>query len=181
MLQYITKRLLLMIPTLIGAAIFVFFLLRAIPGDICALKLEGGGLAVDQKQIDLCRMELGLHLPLIVQFWNFVVDMVTFDFGESMWTGRPITQEIGLRFELSLQVAIMATLTSVIIALPLGTISAVYQNTWIDLCRANVLNRGYRHSLILARHPDPAGHPDIYTELSWQGMDAANRVQVAVG
>ncbi len=132
MLQYITKRVLLMIPTLIGAAIFIFFLLRLIPGDVCELRLAGTGAQVSQEQIDLCRVELGLDQHILWQFWDFVVGMVTFDFGNSMWTGRPIIQEIGLRFELSLQVAIMATLTSVIIALPLGTLSAVYQNTWID-------------------------------------------------
>jgi peptide/nickel transport system permease protein len=132
MLQYITKRVLLMIPTLVGAAIFIFFLLRAIPGDVCELRLAGTGAQVSQEQIDLCREQLGLNKPLFMQFWDFIVGMVTFDFGNSMWTGRPILHEIGLRFELSLQVAIMATVTSVIIALPLGTLSAVYQNTWID-------------------------------------------------
>lgn len=132
MLQYITKRLLLMIPTLIGAAIFIFFLLRLIPGDVCELRLGSGGEAVDPEQLALCHTQLGLDQPLFVQFFDFVVNMLTFNFGDSMWTGRPITHEIGLRFELSLQVAIMATLTSVIIALPLGTLSAVYQNTWID-------------------------------------------------
>ncbi len=56
----------------------------------------------------------------------------TFDFGKSMWTTNPITYEIGLRFQLSLQIAIMATLTAVVIALPLGVISAIRQNTWMD-------------------------------------------------
>ena len=49
-----------------------------------------------------------------------------------MWTGRPIVEEIGLRFQLSLQIAIMATITAILLAIPLGTISAVKQNTWID-------------------------------------------------
>jgi len=132
MWQYVIKRLLLMIPTLIGAAILVFFLLRAIPGDVCELKLAGSGLYVDPEQIKICRNDLGLNQPLYMQFWDFIVGLVTFDFGKSMWTGRPIMHEIGLRFELSLQVAIMATITSIIISIPLGTLSAVYQNTWID-------------------------------------------------
>jgi len=62
----------------------------------------------------------------------FVVGLATFDLGTSMWTGRPVVQEMATRFELSLQVAIMATIVSIVIALPLGTLSAVYQNTWID-------------------------------------------------
>ncbi len=132
MWQYILKRLLLMIPTLFGAAILIFFLLRLIPGDVCELKMAGAGLYVDQEQIDICRTNLGLEQPMIIQFWDFVSGFVTFDLGTSMWTGKAITYEIALRFELSLQVAIMATLTAVLIAIPLGTISAVRQNTWID-------------------------------------------------
>lgn len=121
-----------MIPTLIGAAILVFFLLRLIPGDVCELRLAGDGSYVDPEQIKTCRDGLGLNDPIWYQFWTFIKGFFTFDFGNSMWTGRPITEEIGLRFELSLQVAIMATVTSILIALPLGTLSAVYQNSWID-------------------------------------------------
>ncbi|MCH8240234.1 MAG: ABC transporter permease [Proteobacteria bacterium] len=132
MWQYILKRILLMIPTLLGAAVVVFFLLRLIPGDLCEVRLAGTGLYVDQAEIELCQLKLGLHDPLYVQFWRFISGFVVFDFGESMWTGRAISYEIGLRFELSLQVAIMATVTGILIAIPLGTISAIKQNTWID-------------------------------------------------
>ena len=121
-----------MIPTLIGAAILVFFLLRLIPGDVCELRLAGSGLYVDPAEIELCRNNLGLNDPILWQFLSFITGLFTFNFGESMFTGRPITYEIGLRFELSLQVAIMATVTATLIAIPLGTISAVKQNTWID-------------------------------------------------
>ena len=67
-----------------------------------------------------------------VQLIDFLTGFFTFNFGESMWTGRPVAYEIALRFELSLQIAIMATLVSIIVAIPLGTISAIKQNTWID-------------------------------------------------
>ncbi len=134
MYQYIVKRLLLMVPTLIGAAILVFFLLRMIPGDICELRLAGEGGYVDQSAIDLCRTNLGIDQPIFVQFLDFAWGFVTFDLGTSMWTGQPIGYEIALRFELSLQIAIMATLVSVIISIPLGTISAIKQDTWIDYC-----------------------------------------------
>ena len=132
MSRYIVKRILLMIPTLFGAAVLVFFLLRLIPGDVCELRLAGTGLYVDQETIDICRYKLGLHQPMMVQFFDFLVGIVTFDLGESMWTGKPIVYEMGLRFELSLQIAIMATITSIFIAIPLGTISAIRQDTWID-------------------------------------------------
>ena len=132
MWQYIVKRLLLMIPTVVGAAFVIFFLLRALPGDVCELKLGGEGAYYDEKQIEICRENLGLNDPLIVQFGSFVAGLATFDLGTSMWTGRSVVEEMGKRFELSLQVAIMATIVSIVIALPLGTISAVYQNSWID-------------------------------------------------
>jgi peptide/nickel transport system permease protein len=134
MYQYIVKRLLLMIPTLIGAAIVVFFLLRMIPGDICELRIGGEGGYFDPEALATCRENLGIDKSIMLQFVDFIWGFARFDLGTSMWTGQPIGYEIGLRFELSLQVAIMATLVSVIISIPLGTISAVKQDTWIDYC-----------------------------------------------
>ena len=132
MYKYILKRLFLMIPTLIGAAILVFFLLRLIPGDVCELRLAGTGLYADPAEIELCRNNLGLNDHIMVQFGDFVWGFFILDLGDSMWTGKPITYEIGLRFQLSLQVAFMATFVAVIISIPLGVISAVKQDTWID-------------------------------------------------
>jgi peptide/nickel transport system permease protein len=132
MSKYIFKRLLLMIPTLVGAGILVFFLMRLIPGDVCELRFAGTGLYVDQEQIDICRKNLGIDRPMFVQFADFMIGFFTFDLGDSMYSGRPIVKEIGLRFELSLQVAIMATVVATVIAIPLGAISALKQNTWID-------------------------------------------------
>jgi len=132
MYKYIVKRILLMIPTLIGAAVLVFFLLRLIPGDICELRLAGTGLYADPAEIELCRNNLGLNDHILVQFADFVMGFFILDLGDSMWTGKPITFEIGLRFQLSLQVAFMATFVAVIISIPLGVISAVKQDTWID-------------------------------------------------
>jgi len=132
MYKYVIKRLLLAIPTLLGAALLVFLLLRAVPGDVCEIRMAGTGLYADQEQIDICRKNLGMDKSLPVQFWDFISGYVTFDLGESMWTGKPITYEIGIRFQVSLQIAIMATLVAVAIAIPLGIISAVKQDTWID-------------------------------------------------
>ena len=134
MYKYTIKRILLMIPTLAGAAILIFGLMRLIPGDICELRMAGEGAWVDPSAIVACRDELGLNDHFLVQFWNFVWGFIVFDLGPSMWTGKPITTEIALRFELSVEVAILATITGVVIALPLGIISAVKQNTWMDYC-----------------------------------------------
>ena len=131
MYYYVFKRMLLMVPTLFGAAVLVFCLMRLIPGDICVIRLATGG-GMDPQVLANCRVEIGTDQPMWVQFLAFLKGLVTLDFGKSMWTGRPIIEEIGLRFQLSLQVAIMATITAVLMAIPLGTISAVKQNTWID-------------------------------------------------
>ena len=132
MYKYVIKRLLLLIPTLFGAAVLVFLLLRAVPGDVCQLRLGGGGEWIDPVALEQCKIQLGLMEPMHIQLFDFLTSFFTFNFGESMWTGRPVSYEIALRFELSLQIAIMATLVSIIVALPLGTISAIKQNTWID-------------------------------------------------
>ena len=75
---------------------------------------------------------MGINKSLWLQFFDFIWGFIRFDLGISMWTGQPISYEIGLRFHLSLQVAIMATLSAIVISIPLGTISAIKQNTWID-------------------------------------------------
>jgi len=134
MYKYTIKRILLMIPTLAGAAILIFGLMRLIPGDICELRMAGEGAWVDPSAIAACQEELGLNDHFLVQFWDFVWGFVILDLGPSMWTGKPITTEIALRFQLSVEVAILATITGVVIALPLGIISAVKQNTWMDYC-----------------------------------------------
>jgi peptide/nickel transport system permease protein len=95
------------------------------------LRLASGG-GMDPQVLANCRQEIGTDQPMLVQFLQFMKGLLTLDFGKSMWTGRPIIDEIGLRFQLSLQVAIMATITAILIAIPLGTISAVKLNTWID-------------------------------------------------
>jgi peptide/nickel transport system permease protein len=133
MLAYTIKRILLMIPTLLGVAVLVFFMLRVMPGDdVVDLMLRAEGANVPQHVIDAERTRLGLDQPVVVQFMRWITDMARGDLGISMWTGRPVAYEIGVRLELSLQVALMATLLAVIIALPLGTLSAIFKNTWID-------------------------------------------------
>ncbi len=133
MYQYIAKRVLLVIPTLVGAAALVFILMRLIPGDICVVRLGSGGGSFDPRAVDLCHAELGLNRPLIIQFLDFVWGFFRFDFGISMWSGKPVSQEILARVPISLEIALMATVIAILIAVPLGTISALKQNTWIDV------------------------------------------------
>ncbi len=121
-----------MVPTLLGAGILVFFLMRVLPGDICLVRWVDYGMNLDPALLELCRNQLGLNAPLLTQFLKFIGGILTLDFGESMWTGRPILEEFELRFALSLQVAVMATIFSILIAVPLGVVAALKQNTWID-------------------------------------------------
>ena len=180
MYQYVVKRMLLMIPTLIGAALLVFFLLRLLPGDVCEVRLAGTGLFASQEDIDICRKDLGLDDPLHEQFIDFIGGYFTGDLGKSMWTGQPVTHEIQVRFKLSLQLAIMSTLVAVIIALPLGIISAVKQNTWIRLRRAGVQHCRHRHPVVLARHHDHPGAADHHPGGVRGGLDAADQLRLPV-
>lgn len=132
MLRYTINRVLLAIPTLFGVAVLVFFLLRIVPGDIVEIKLRGDGGTVTQETIDLERKRLGLDRPLAAQFGEWMVNMAKLDFGTSMWTERPVVTEIGIRLELSLQVAIMATIIAVLLAVPMGTMAALFRDSWID-------------------------------------------------
>jgi peptide/nickel transport system permease protein len=132
MLAYLVKRILLMVPTLIGVAVLIFLALRVLPGDIVEIKMRGEGVDVSVAQIEHERERLGLNRPLPLQFVDWLEGLTRFDLGRSMWTGRSVTDEIMLRFGLTMQVAIMATLIGVLIALPLGTISALFPNTVLD-------------------------------------------------
>lgn len=132
MINYFFIRILLIIPTVLGAGIIVFFVMRIIPGDICITRWVDFGLHFDQEVIARCRQELGLNKPIHLQFYDFIIGFFKLDFGISMWTWKPIFVELKLRFGLSLQLAIMATTFATIIAIPLGVISALNHNTYID-------------------------------------------------
>jgi len=130
---YILKRLLLIVPTLLGVAAIVFLIMRVIPGDVALMILGGDdGGQIDPQQVAAVRQQLGLDQPLIVQFGAWLWGVVRFDFGNSLWTGQPIIHELAIRLPLSLQLALMATFVSVLIAIPLGTLAAVRQDTWVD-------------------------------------------------
>ena len=132
MLRYIGNRTLLMIPTLIGVAILTFFMLRVVPGDIVEVKMRGDGMSVSQEVIERERVRLGLDRPLPVQFYDWMKGLLTLDLGKSMWTERPVVEEIAARFQLTFQLAIMATIIGTLIAIPLGTAAALFRGTWID-------------------------------------------------
>jgi peptide/nickel transport system permease protein len=134
MWTYVVKRLLLMVPTLVGVAVLVFVLMRVVPGDIVEVRFVGGGSGqfVSEEQLRLERARYGLDKPLWRQFVDWMTGILRLDLGVSMWTGAPITEEIKLRLALSLQVAVMATIVATLLAIPLGVLAAVRQDTWVD-------------------------------------------------
>jgi peptide/nickel transport system permease protein len=132
MLRYILQRVALMVPTLLGVAVLVFLMLRAMPGDITDVMFRGEGAGVPEDMIAAERQRLGLDQPIWVQFGKWFWGLLQGNLGVSMWTGQPVAYEIGIRLELSLQVAVMATLLAVLISIPLGTLSALYKDRWID-------------------------------------------------
>ena len=132
MIKYIVKRLLLMIPTLLGVAVLIFFLMRVVPGDIVELRFAGESAFAQKENLDKERARLGLDRPLWEQFLTWMLGIVRLDFGTSMWTGAPIIEEITLRAALSFQLAVMATIVAVVLAIPLGVLAALKQDTWVD-------------------------------------------------
>lgn len=132
MRRYVLKRILLMVPTLLGVAVLVFVLMRMLPGDIVELRLAGEGGMVSHETLAKERARLGLDRPVWRQFGGWMAGLAQLDLGRSMWTGRPVSHEIAIRFQLSLEVAILATVVAVLFALPLGTLAALTQDTWID-------------------------------------------------
>jgi len=130
--KFLVTRFLLMIPTLVGVAVVIFLLIRVIPGDVVELRMAGDSGNVSQAALEKERVRFGLDKPVWHQFGVWMWGLLRLDLGTSMWTGAPITEEIKLRFALSFQVAIMATIVSVIIAIPLGIVAALRQDTWVD-------------------------------------------------
>ena len=133
MRAYLAKRLLLVIPTLLGVASVVFVIMRVIPGDVALLILGGDdGGRIDRVQLAAMHRQLGLDQPLLVQFGHWLWGVLHFDFGNSLWTGRPVMAELLTRLPLSLELAVLATIVSVLLAIPLGMVAAVRQDTWVD-------------------------------------------------
>ena len=170
---YIVKRLLLIGPTVLGVAVLVFFLMRVIPGDICLVRWVDYGTDLDPSLLEFCRNDLGLNAPLHVQFFQFIQGIVTFDLGHSMWTGRPVIEELALRFPLSLQLAIMAT----IFCFDRYTAWSRFSVTAKHLARLlGPFNCHHRqcHPFILVRHSHYSGPTYFFPKLVWGSLDATD-------
>src|SRR5260370_26110535 len=131
--RYIIKRVLVVFPTLIGAAALVFVLMRLIPGDICLVRLGSGGTSFTQASLASCHAEIGIDRPWIVQFIEFLWGLARLGFGNSVWSGQPVITDIATLFPVSLQDALLPAVVAVVIATPHGTGSALSQLCWFGL------------------------------------------------
>ncbi|MDA0365009.1 MAG: ABC transporter permease [Chloroflexi bacterium] len=131
MQRYILQRLLLMIPTLVGVTMVVFLMVRLIPGDIVSLMAgDFGAVSPEQKQRIL--EEFGLHENIAVQYVRWFGRLVQLDMGTSLLSGRTVTSELAARLPVTLELGVLALLTSIVIGIPIGIISAIRQNSFAD-------------------------------------------------
>ena len=133
--RYLAKRLLVAIPSLLIASLIVFTLPRLIPGDVVAMMLEEKAYAKDLEEL---RAKLGLNRPIYVQYFEWLGRAATGDLGESLWTRKPVLEEIGQRLPITLELALMSLAVALAIALPVGVISAARQDTIQDYTARSV-------------------------------------------
>lgn len=129
MIKYIGRRLLLLIPTLIGVLTIVFFMVALSPGDPARVML---GERANAEQLAHLRAELGLDRPLSEQYLLYLGRAVRLDFGKSIKTGRPVMEEIGEHLPATVELALVAMVIATALGVLIGVLSAVKRNSWID-------------------------------------------------
>src|SRR5215211_7569573 len=129
MLKFVVRRLLLLIPILIGLSILVFFWIRALPGGPAQALL---GERATPETIAQIERQYGLDEPVYVQYLKYVKRTVHFDFGVSTQSRRPVTDELAERFPATIELALAAMLFSIVFGIPLGFVAAKRYGTWLD-------------------------------------------------
>jgi peptide/nickel transport system permease protein len=139
MLQYIIRRIFLSIPVLLGILLVTFAIARLIPGDPCrAILGEKATEAVCARFIS----EKGLDKPIPVQFGIYLGEMVRGDFGQSIRYNMPVTRMLAERLPMTVELSVAALIISMLIGIPLGVISAVKHNSWVDVITMVWANAG---------------------------------------
>ena len=129
MLRYIIRRLLLMIPTLLGISLIVLVVIDITPGDPARILL---GDRATEEQVAELREIMGLDDPFFVRYFSFIGNVLQGDFGESFVTKRPIFAEMWQRFPYTLMIVCLSLVLSIVIGIPLGIYAATHQYTWKD-------------------------------------------------
>src|SRR5262245_26334377 len=130
--RYILQRITLVIPTIIGASLLTFMLIRLLPGDIVDI-LMGGDPQIGADVLAKTREALGLNQPFYLQYWNWITGMLRGDIGTSLRSGTSVGQRILESLPVTLQLAFMAIVISCMLAIPLGILSAVKRNSATDV------------------------------------------------
>lgn len=131
MLHYAIRRITIAVPTILGATVIIFLIMRVVPGDVVDI-ITGESGTVNAIQREQLRKDLGLNDPLPLQYLRWLRDIVMMDPGDSLASHQPIISEIGPRILVTGELAVGSILLSLIIAIPIGTISAIKQDSWID-------------------------------------------------
>lgn len=129
MSRYIFKRIITLIPVIIGVTLLVFFIMSMAPGDPAKFIL---GEQATPEAIEQLREEMGLNDPVLVQYVRYFGKLVQGDLGMSYKTKVPVIHEIAARIPTTLKLSLSAIIISLLIAIPLGIVAAVKQNTWVD-------------------------------------------------
>jgi peptide/nickel transport system permease protein len=132
MWHYIMRRLLLMIPLMVGISVLTFAMIHAIPGDPIAVQFGMTSQGLDPASIDRIRQELGLNDPLPMQYVRYMGNLLRGDLGTSLTTKTPVTDEILARVPATLELTIAAMLIVTLVAVPLGVLSAVKRGSFLD-------------------------------------------------
>ncbi len=132
MQQYALKRIALFFPTILLVTVIVFVVMRLIPGDACVAILSDGEASYTQEELQDCRVELNLDNPLVIQYFDWIGGAVQGDFGDSLWFKAPVMEELGERIPVTVEMAVLAMLIAVVFAVPLGILSALKPESWID-------------------------------------------------
>jgi len=134
MIQYLARRVLLYVPTLLLASLAIFAIMRALPGDVALVILgsqESSPAGVEH--LEALRQELGLKDPVLVQYGRWMWTMVNGEFGgRSIMDREPLSEIIARRLPVTLQLALYTVIISWFLAIPMGVLAAVYQNKWLD-------------------------------------------------
>lgn len=127
--RYAVQRIILAIPVLLGVSMILFAAVRIVPGDIASARL---GDQANEELVQELREDLGLDRPLYVQYINWMGGIVQLDFGDSLWTGRPVIDNIARAAPVTLELGILSIFIAVLIAIPFGVASAAAQDRWPD-------------------------------------------------
>ncbi len=131
MSKYIARRLLLLVPTLIGMSLFIFLMLRLLPGDVVDLMTAGQEQATDDAKRKL-REAFGLADPLPVQYIKWIVGLLRGDPGKSLRSGQPIAEALGQALPVTFELTVLAVIIATIVAIPLGVLSASRRDSGAD-------------------------------------------------